>query len=46
MNDNKTMYVKHSDGLPESKSLISAGRPNKYKILDKLVRDTVRDTEI
>jgi len=27
-------------GYKKSKSLISAGRPNRYKILHKIVRDT------
>jgi len=41
-NECQQYNVKHSDGLTgyqKSKSLISAGRPNKYKALHKIVRD-------
>jgi len=38
MNVNKTMQSTVT-GYQKSKSRISAGRPNKYKILHKIVRD-------
>ena len=35
--------VKHSDGYQKSKSLISAGRPNKYKVYTKQLLDLETD---